>query len=307
MPINCPQCSASIEDDSIFCDMCGANVAEIMEAATAPHALLDPATSDCPVCGHPNPPRMKFCDNCGAQLVAPAASPPPPAEPVPPPSAPASPPQTPTPPQPEPAAPSPPAQYEAPAPPPGPVAPITPPAPESPQLEPATTAPPPAPAEPPPSPTSTPPQPEPAAAVPHPTPSQPEPAVPVPAPSAPAAPAPQAPTPPAPSGPGRFVVHPAGASLPIPPGLTEAFVGREDVVSSVFPEIDLQEYDALSQGVGRRHARLTFRSGQVFIEDLTSVNGTHINGQRLQPKQPVALNDGDELLLGKLKLTYHAV
>jgi uncharacterized RDD family membrane protein YckC len=76
-------------------------------------------------------------------------------------------------------------------------------------------------------------------------------------------------------------------------------IGRTDPHTGIFPEVDLSLFDPETK-VSRRHARI-YRQGQQFlIEDLSSVNGTTINGQiRLPPKQPRVLNAGDELKLGE--------
>jgi serine/threonine protein kinase len=50
--------------------------------------------------------------------------------------------------------------------------------------------------------------------------------------------------------------------------------------------------------VSRRHARLWFDNGRWYLADMQSANGTFVNNARLQPNQPVALNDGDILNFG---------
>jgi serine/threonine-protein kinase len=81
-------------------------------------------------------------------------------------------------------------------------------------------------------------------------------------------------------------------------------IGRIDPHTGIFPEVDLSGYDPETK-VSRRHARI-YRQGQQFlIEDLSSVNGTTINGAiRLPPKQPRVLNSGDELKLGETTLKF---
>ncbi len=81
-------------------------------------------------------------------------------------------------------------------------------------------------------------------------------------------------------------------------------IGRTDPHTGIFPEVDLSMYDPDTK-VSRRHARI-YRQGQQFlIEDLSSVNGTTINGAiRLPPKQPRVLNSGDELKLGETTLKF---
>ena len=53
--------------------------------------------------------------------------------------------------------------------------------------------------------------------------------------------------------------------------------------------------------VSRRHAVLTERDGGFFIEDQGSLNGTFVNRKRVESAQ---LEDGDELQIGKYRLTF---
>jgi pSer/pThr/pTyr-binding forkhead associated (FHA) protein len=96
----------------------------------------------------------------------------------------------------------------------------------------------------------------------------------------------------------------SGAILPIPAGKTVALIGREDPVSGIFPEIDLDPHGGQDAGVGRRHAQLLLQGGQLFIEDLNSVNGTAVNKQKVASGQLCPLNPGDEIRLGKMTLVY---
>jgi pSer/pThr/pTyr-binding forkhead associated (FHA) protein len=97
-----------------------------------------------------------------------------------------------------------------------------------------------------------------------------------------------------------------GVEIPIPPGKMEIVIGREDPVSGIFPDIDLDPHEGQEAGVGRRHVRLVLQNGQVYVEDLNSVNGTFVNKTRLAPGNLQPLNGGDELRLGKLVMIYHA-
>lgn len=105
---------------------------------------------------------------------------------------------------------------------------------------------------------------------------------------------------------GRFVIQESQVSLPIPPGKQEIILGREDPVSGVFPDIDLDPHGGHEAGVGRRHARLVIKEGQVYLEDLDSVNGTAVNRRRVAARQAVPLKTGDEIRLGKMALIYFA-
>lgn len=53
--------------------------------------------------------------------------------------------------------------------------------------------------------------------------------------------------------------------------------------------------------VSRRHAVLIERSGNFFIEDEGSLNGTFLNRRRIESAQ---VNDNDELQIGKYRLTF---
>jgi hypothetical protein len=55
--------------------------------------------------------------------------------------------------------------------------------------------------------------------------------------------------------------------------------------------------------VSRDHALLVRRNGQWYIDDSGSLNGTYVNRRRIDSHQ---LEDGDELQVGKYKLTYLA-
>jgi pSer/pThr/pTyr-binding forkhead associated (FHA) protein len=113
----------------------------------------------------------------------------------------------------------------------------------------------------------------------------------------PAAPAPNA-------TPGRLVIQSLNISIPIPTGKDIIVIGREDPVSGIFPEIDLDPHGGHEAGVGRRHAQLRLQAGQVLLEDLDSVNGTVINRVKLAPHKPQPLQHGDEVRLGKMVLIY---
>ena len=52
--------------------------------------------------------------------------------------------------------------------------------------------------------------------------------------------------------------------------------------------------------VSRDHALIVRRGGDVFLDDLGSLNGTYVNRRRIDSQ---LLEDGDELQVGKYKLT----
>ena len=77
-------------------------------------------------------------------------------------------------------------------------------------------------------------------------------------------------------------------------------LGRLDPASNVFPEVDLTADDAQACGISRRHAGIFKQGGMVVVEDLGSINGTFVNGKRLDPYLPEKLADGYIMQLGRL-------
>ena len=282
----CPQCGIDNPGTARYCDQCGAALVQLPGAAgapTMPAPIAAPpvaAAVVCSQCGAAAIPGEAFCDNCGAPLSAPASAPsapapaPPystgvPAQPVYPPPQPAAPPSY-SGGAPQPAAP------QQPAPPP-----IFYPAPE------------PFPAPPPLQPPTLPPRHLPTLPnQPAPPSTQPMPSIPPPA------------TPRTVLAPARLVVVATSAALPLP-NSAQTIIGRADAVSKFYPDLDLTPYGALDSGVGRRHLRLFVQGSQIMAEDQDSTNGTLINGQKLPPRQPQPLRDGDTVQLGKLILRFH--
>jgi predicted component of type VI protein secretion system len=54
------------------------------------------------------------------------------------------------------------------------------------------------------------------------------------------------------------------------------------------------------RNVSRRHARFLLQSGSVFVEDLGSLTGTRVNGERIQGRRK--LRDGDLVQIGDYDL-----
>ena len=55
--------------------------------------------------------------------------------------------------------------------------------------------------------------------------------------------------------------------------------------------------------VSRRHAEFRRKDGQFYVHDSGSLNGTYVNRQRVEE---ALLANGDELQIGKFKLTFYA-
>lgn len=52
--------------------------------------------------------------------------------------------------------------------------------------------------------------------------------------------------------------------------------------------------------VSRQHAKMSVKQNRLLIEDLGSTNGTSVNGQAIEDKGPVLLNNGDQIIFGSV-------
>jgi pSer/pThr/pTyr-binding forkhead associated (FHA) protein len=85
------------------------------------------------------------------------------------------------------------------------------------------------------------------------------------------------------------------------PNAGSRFLIDKDVTTAGrHPESDIFLDDVT---VSRRHAEFRRDDGKFFIHDVGSLNGTYVNRQRVDETQ---LANGDELQIGKFKLTFFA-
>ncbi len=101
----------------------------------------------------------------------------------------------------------------------------------------------------------------------------------------------------------RLVVQADNASFDLA-GKSEVVIGREDPVSNIYPDVDLTTHGGEEGGVSRLHAKLFNNGGQFSVEDQNSTNFTFLNRQKLTPKTPTPVKDGDEIRLGRVILTF---
>jgi ribosomal protein L40E len=87
-------------------------------------------------------------------------------------------------------------------------------------------------------------------------------------------------------------------------GKDNILIGREDAVSSIFPDVDLTPHGGEEGGVSRMHARIFFENDQYMLEDENSTNFTFLNRQRLAAKTPTPLHDNDEVRFGRVLLRF---
>jgi CRP-like cAMP-binding protein len=99
-----------------------------------------------------------------------------------------------------------------------------------------------------------------------------------------------------------FLSKPTGNVFPI--FKSDSLIGRYDSVTGMSPEIDLSNEDQ-SRNISRRHARLVLKDGKPYIaEEIGTMNGTFLNGQKLANGVLTPIKDGDELTLCRLSLTF---
>lgn len=83
----------------------------------------------------------------------------------------------------------------------------------------------------------------------------------------------------------------------------EVILGRLSQVDDTCTYLNLVPYGAEDAGVSRRHARLLRDEDLLYVMDLNSTNGTRLNGEVLPASVEQRLRDGDELTLGRLKVS----
>ncbi len=79
-------------------------------------------------------------------------------------------------------------------------------------------------------------------------------------------------------------------------------LGRSGGGQAIVPDVDLDAYGAQDQGISRLHAEIRLDEEGVHVVDLDSVNGTLINGKRIEPQQPRRIRHKDIIQLGRLRL-----
>jgi CRP-like cAMP-binding protein len=84
----------------------------------------------------------------------------------------------------------------------------------------------------------------------------------------------------------------------------DSLIGRYDSVTGMAPDIDLTNEDS-ARNISRRHARLLVKDAKPYVaEEIGTMNGTYLNGQKIPTGVLTPINDGDELTLCRLTLTF---
>jgi len=106
-------------------------------------------------------------------------------------------------------------------------------------------------------------------------------------------------------GPQRLVHGRSGMEFFLAQG-SETTVGRNDPVTGIHPDVDLTPVDG-QRSTSRRHAKI-YRRGQKFFvaEEIGTMNGTFVNGTRIETGVPAEIKNGDEVRFGVVDTVFHA-
>ena len=106
-------------------------------------------------------------------------------------------------------------------------------------------------------------------------------------------------------GPQRLVHDKSGMEFALAKG-PETMIGRRDPVTGIDPDIDLTPADT-QRSISRRHAKIYRREGKFFIaEEIGTMNGTFVNGTRLETGVPTEIKYGDDVRCGLVNLKFRA-
>ena len=91
-------------------------------------------------------------------------------------------------------------------------------------------------------------------------------------------------------------------------GQEQVLTINRDELTNAYPGITIGRHPKIADRVidesslSRRHFRLSRSAEGVTIEDLSSLNGTQLDGVALAPFAPVRLEDGQTITAGRLTL-----
>ena len=86
---------------------------------------------------------------------------------------------------------------------------------------------------------------------------------------------------------------------------SETTIGRSDPVTGINPDIDLTPVDS-QRSISRRHAKIYRRTAKFFVaEEIGTMNGTFVNGARIETGIPAEIKDGDEVRFGVVETVFY--
>lgn len=99
-----------------------------------------------------------------------------------------------------------------------------------------------------------------------------------------------------------FYILRLSKSLIMPGKVKSFFIGRNAQEDSTAPILDLEDLEGFAMGISRRHALVRVNEQGYEVIDLSSRNGTWLDGQRLIPNKPYPLMSGSALRVGQERL-----
>jgi CRP-like cAMP-binding protein len=85
---------------------------------------------------------------------------------------------------------------------------------------------------------------------------------------------------------------------------TQTFLGRRDYTTGFVPDIDLTDEDE-EKYISRKHAKIQFNDGKFYLsEEPGAINGTFLNGNKLQTGVKHELHAEDEITLCHLNVIF---
>jgi CRP-like cAMP-binding protein len=84
----------------------------------------------------------------------------------------------------------------------------------------------------------------------------------------------------------------------------QTFLGRRDYTTGFVPDIDLTDEDE-EKYISRKHAKIQFKDGKFYLsEEAGAINGTFLNGNKLQTGVKHELHAEDEITLCHLNIVF---
>ncbi len=85
----------------------------------------------------------------------------------------------------------------------------------------------------------------------------------------------------------------------------ETTIGRVDPVTGIVPDVDLTLVDG-KRSISRRHAKIRREENGAFsvIEDIGTMNGTFVNGVRLEVGRGMPVVSGDKVVFGTIQCRF---
>jgi len=107
--------------------------------------------------------------------------------------------------------------------------------------------------------------------------------------------------------PGVLLVGFSGGGHPLRVSVDADALNSASIGISIGREPALVDIPLNDAQISRRHARFCARGAHALVEDLNSANGTRLNGKRIKPFCPAAVQPGDALRLGNIEFTVSAL